>query len=286
MAKEKASRKKKQLHYFLKKREDGEQIVYITAYDYPFALYAERAGVDMILVGDSLGMTTLGYKTTIPVTMDEMISHCQAVTRATETVFVVGDMPFMSYQSSIEDAVKNAGRFIKEAGCDAIKVEGGERIYDKVKAIVDAGIVVMGHLGLTPQNMAQLGGYKVQGKTKEQFESLVIDAVHLQKAGASFILLEAIPCEVAAKIREYITIPVYGIGAGNKLDGQLVIIHDILGMFEEFKPKFVKRYCEAGQLITGAIIDYCEEVREGSFPSEEHFYNIDEKDLKEILDGD
>ena len=270
------------LNLFQMKRE-GKKVVYITAYDYPLALLADKAGVDMILVGDSLGMTTLGYKNTLPVTMEDMIRHSMAVSRAVKRSFVIGDMPYMSYQPSDRDAVINAGRFISEAGCDAVKCEGGKRVSSRVKAMVDAGIVVMGHLGLTPQNMAQLGGFRVQGKTMDSYKILLEDAIALQDAGASFILLEAMPPETAEKIREHLSIPIYGIGAGDKVDGQLVIVHDIIGLFDQFTPKFIKRYCEAGKLIETAIKQYCSEVRSGEFPQKEHFYTSSSQEIEKIL---
>ncbi|MEK7084693.1 MAG: 3-methyl-2-oxobutanoate hydroxymethyltransferase [Patescibacteria group bacterium] len=279
-------RKKINLLTLFDKKKKGETVVYITAYDYPLALLANRAGVDMILVGDSLGMTTLGYETTIPVTMDEMISHAKAVVRAAgKGAFIVGDMPFMSYQPSDETAIRNAGRFIQEAGCDAVKCEGGRRVASRVRAMVDAGIVVMGHLGLTPQNMAQFGGYRVQGKTKESFDALLEDALALEEAGAQMLLLEAMPAESAGMIRAHLKIPVYGIGAGDQMDGQLVIIHDILGLFEQFKPKFIRRYCEAGQLISLALRAYVEDVKTGAFPKPEHFYEIKPEEVEKIVRG-
>ena len=271
------SRKKVNIVTLRTMKERGQKAVYLTAYDYPFARLADRAGVDMILVGDSLAMTTLGHKTTLPVTMDEMISHAKAVTRAVQYAFVIGDMPFLSYQASDRDAVLNAGRFVAEAGCDAIKLEGGRRVAQRVKAIVDAGIVVQGHLGLTPQNLAQFGGYRIQGRTQKGFEELLEDALALQAAGASSILLEAMPPATAAAIRDRLAIPIYGIGAGDKVDGQLVIIHDILGLFEQFTPKFIKRYLEGGQIICDALRRYCAEVRSGEFPGPEHFYEAGEQ---------
>ncbi|MBI2888231.1 MAG: 3-methyl-2-oxobutanoate hydroxymethyltransferase [Chloroflexi bacterium] len=266
-------------------KQRGEKAVYLTAYDYPLALLADRAGVDIILVGDSLAMTTLGYKTTLPVTMDEMISHAKAVVRAVQYAFVIGDMPYMSYQPSDRDAVLNAGRFIAEAGCDAVKLEGGARVASRIRAIVDAGIVVQGHLGLTPQNMGQLGGYRVQGRTQHGFEVLLADALAIQEAGVSSLLLEAMPPETAAAIKERLDIPVYGIGAGDKTDGQLVIIHDMLGLFEQFTPKFVKRYLNGGELICNAIQEYCGDVRAGRFPSPEHFYDIAGSEAEKILNS-
>lgn len=275
--------KKVSLLELQKMKMENQKTVFLTAYDYPFALIADRAGVDIILVGDSLGMTTLGYETTIPVTMEDMIRHSMAVTRAVKRAFVVGDMPFMSYQPSDRDAIINAGRFISEGKCDAVKCEGGKRISPRVKAMVDAGIVVMGHLGLTPQNMSQLGGFRVQGKTFESYETLLEDALALEDAGASFILLEAMPTETAARITERLSIPIYGIGAGCGVDGQLLIIHDVIGLFERFTPKFVKRYCEAGVSISEAISQYCSDVRTGVFPSKEHFYQTSQNELDRIL---
>lgn len=276
-------RKKVTLHTLARMKVEGKRAAYLTAYDYPFALLADQAGADLILIGDSLAMTVLGHRTTFPVTMDEMISHAKAVTRAAKSAFVIGDMPYLSYQPSDRDAVLNAGRFIQESGCDGIKLEGGRRIVPRVRAIVDAGIVVQGHLGLTPQNMAQLGGYRVQGKTKESFDELLADALALQAAGASSLLLEAMPAVAAGKIREALSIPVYGIGAGDQVDGQLVIIHDILGLFEQFTPKFVKRYCEAGALIRRALEQYVTEVRTAAFPGPEQMYDITPEEAKRIV---
>lgn len=276
----KVERKKITVLTLRKMKEENRKATYITSYDYPFAFIADRVGLDMILVGDSLGMTTLGYKTTLPVTMEDMIRHASAVRRAVKYAFVIGDMPYMSYQPSDRDAIINASRFISEAGCDAVKCEGGRRVASRVKAMVDAGILVQGHIGLTPQNMAQLGGYKVQGRTKEGYEELLKDALALQEAGAFSILLEAMPSETAEKIKKRLKIPVYGIGAGDKVDGQLVIIHDLVGLFEEFKPKFVKRYCEAGKMIENALLQYCREVRSGTFPSKEHFYELSKEEAK------
>jgi 3-methyl-2-oxobutanoate hydroxymethyltransferase len=262
-------------------KEEGKPAVGVTSYTYPEALLADKAGVDFILVGDSLGMTVLGYKTTIAVTMDDMISHCRGVWRANKYAFQVGDMPFMSYQQSDEIAIKNAGRFMQEGGCDAVKVEG--TMYSRVKAISDAGIVVMGHIGLTPQTRAMMGGYTVQGKTLDAAKKILEDALRLQDAGCKFMFLEAMPREASALITENLDIPVYGIGAGDKVDGQLVILHDLIGMFFEFKSKFVKRYCEAGVLIENALKEYSEEVRAHKFPSEENFYNLNDGELEKML---
>jgi 3-methyl-2-oxobutanoate hydroxymethyltransferase len=256
-------------------------VVGVTAYTYPEALLADKSGVDFVLVGDSLGMTVLGYKTTIAVTMDDMIAHCRGVWRANKFAFQIGDMPFMSYQPSDELAIKNAGRFLQEGGCDAVKVEG--TMISRVKAIADAGIVVMGHLGLTPQTRAMSGGYTVQGKTLDAAKLILEDALRLQDAGCKFMFLEAMPQEAAALISSNLEIPTYGIGAGDKVDGQLVIMHDLIGMFFEFKSKFVKRYCEAGILIENALKDYASEVRDRKFPSSENFYSLNDGELEKML---
>ena len=263
-----------------RQKREGIKTVMVTAYDYPQSRIADKAGVDAILVGDSLGMTTLGYKTTIPVLMDDMILHCEAVARGTQHAFLIGDMPYMSYQISNEEAVRNAGRFIR-AGMDCVKVEGAQ--VERIKAIADSGIMVMSHLGLTPHTRAKLGGYRVQGKTAKQAEIILQQARDLQKAGCSFLLLEGMPRESAEMITQNLDIPVYGIGAGDKVDGQLVIFHDLMGLFWEFKSKFVKRYCEAGQLMQDSLAQYANEVREGIFPSEENFYAIKEEELEKLL---
>ncbi len=271
--------KKKMIHDFQKMKEEGEKITYITAYDYPTAQFAEAAGMDMILVGDSLGMCVYGYPGTTPVVMDQMIFHAEAVRRGAPNVFVVGDMPFMSYQSSIEKAVENAGRFIQEANCDAIKLEGGKRVVPQVKAILDAGIVVMGHIGLTPQSSGQLGGHKAQGRTVESARALIDDALALEEAGLQMLLLEAVPPEVGRFITEHLSIPVLGIGAGMYCDGQLLIVSDLIGQFQAFTPKFVKQYCNIAEVITDALKSYCEEVRAGTFPQDEHCYHMFEDQL-------
>jgi 3-methyl-2-oxobutanoate hydroxymethyltransferase len=263
-----------------KQKQNKVKTVGVTAYDYPQALMADNAGVDWILVGDSLGMTTLGYKTTIPVTMDDMLRSARAVSRGVNRAFTVGDLPYMSYQISNEDAVTNAGAFI-QAGMDAVKVEGC--MVERIKAICDAGIMVMSHLGLTPHTRAKLGGYKVQGKTADQAKVILDQALRLQDAGCSFLLLEAMPRESSAMIAESLEIPVYGIGAGDKVDGQLVIMHDLIGLFWEFKSKFVKRYCEAGQIIQSALTDYVNEVRDLQFPAQENFYEIKDDELEKLL---
>ena len=263
-----------------KQKKNNVKTVGVTAYDYPQSLMADNAGVDWVLVGDSLGMTTLGYKTTIPVTMDDMLRSARAVSRGVKRAFTVGDMPYMSYQISNEEAVRNAGDFIK-AGMDAVKVEGC--MVERIKAICDSGIMVMSHLGLTPHTRAKLGGYRVQGKTADDAQAILEQALSLQEAGCSFLLLEAMPREAAALIADTLDIPVYGIGAGDKVNGQLVIMHDLIGLFWEFKSKFVKRYCEAGQLIQSALTDYVNEVRDLKFPAQENFYEIKDDELEKLL---
>ena len=261
-------------------KRTGEKTVLVTAYDYPQAMIADKAGVDAILVGDSCGMTTHGFKTTIPVTMDMMIIHAEAVARGAQDAFLIGDMPYMSYQPSNQVAIENAGRFIK-AGMDCVKVEGA--MVERVKAIADSGIMVMSHLGLTPHTRAKMGGYRVQGKTAKSAEIVLNQARALEEAGCSFLLLEAMPREAAEMITGELNMPVYGIGAGDKVDGQLVIMHDLVGLFWEFKSKFVKRYCEAGQLIQSALEDYKDEVKNSHFPAKENFYEIKEEELEKLL---
>jgi 3-methyl-2-oxobutanoate hydroxymethyltransferase len=268
------TKKKKMIHQFYKMKEKGEKVVWITSYDYPTGQFAEAADVDMILVGDSLGMCVYGYKGTVPVTMDQCIWHCEAVRRAAPNTFVIGDMPFLSYQVSVEEAVYNAGRFLKEADCDAIKLEGGRRVVPQIRAILDAGIVVCGHIGLTPQSSGQLGGHKAQGRTVESAKVLIEDALALHEAGIQLLLLEAVPPEVGKYITELLPIPVYGIGAGMHTDGQLLIVSDLIGQFQAFTPKFVKKYANVAEVVTGALSDYAKEVREGVFPAEEHCYRM------------
>jgi 3-methyl-2-oxobutanoate hydroxymethyltransferase len=266
--------KRKTIHDFALMKKEGKKITFLTSYDFPTAQFAEAAGLDMLLVGDSLGMCVYGYEGTIPVVMDQMIYHAQAVRRGAPNTFVIGDMPFMSYQSTLEKAVENAGRFLKEAGCDAIKLEGGKRITHVIRAIVDAGVVVMGHIGLTPQSSGQLGGHKAQGRTAEQAKLVVEDALAVQEAGAHMILLEAIPPEVGQHIAATLRIPVLSIGAGPGCDGQLLIVSDLIGQFQAFTPKFVKKYCNVAEIVTKAMKDYCEDVRAGSFPEDQHCYHM------------
>jgi 3-methyl-2-oxobutanoate hydroxymethyltransferase len=272
-------KKKKSVQDFYAMREKGEQITYITSYDYPTATFAERAGIDMILVGDSLGMCVYGYEGTMPVTMDQMIWHTEAVRRGAPNTFVIGDMPFLSYQTTDGAAVENAGRFYKEARVDCVKLEGGVRVASRIRAIVDAGMLVMGHIGLTPQSSSQLGGFKAQGRSLDSAKAQVDDALAVQEAGAGLILLEAIPPEVSGYIRDTLTIPVLSIGAGPQCDGQLLIVSDMLGVFEAFTPKFVKRYAEVAKICTEALTSYVEDVRTKKFPEPKHIYPMIPEEL-------
>jgi 3-methyl-2-oxobutanoate hydroxymethyltransferase len=265
---------KKMIYDFYRMKNEAEKITWLTCYDYPTAQFEEAAGVDMILVGDSMGMCVYGYENTVPVTMDQCIVHCDAVRRGAPNTFVMGDMPFMSYQKSDEDAVVNAGRFLKEANMDAIKLEGGKRVISRIKAILDAGIVVCGHIGLTPQSSGQLGGHKAQGRTVESARLLIEDALAIQEVGAQLLLLEAVPPEVAEFITNKLSIPVLSIGAGLKCDGQLLIVSDMIGQFQAFTPKFVKKYANIAEVITGAMKEYVKDVKAGTFPADEHCYHM------------
>jgi 3-methyl-2-oxobutanoate hydroxymethyltransferase len=279
-------KKKLMIYDFYRMKKEGEKITWLTAYDYPTAQFEEAAGVEMILVGDSMGMCVYGYENTVPVTMDQCIVHCEAVRRGAPNTFVMGDMPFMSYQKSDEDAVVNAGRFLKEANMDAIKLEGGKRVISRIKAILDAGIVVCGHIGLTPQSSGQLGGHKAQGRTVESAQLVIEDALAIEEAGAQLLLLEAVPPEVAEFITKKLSIPVLSIGAGLECDGQLLIVSDMIGQFQAFTPKFVKKYANIAEVVTNAMKDYVKDVKAGIFPADKHCYHMlkgeDEK-LKEII---
>ncbi len=257
------------------KKERKAKITMLTAYDFSTAAMIDAAGIDILLVGDSLGMVILGYDSTVPVTMEEMLHHASAVSRGAKNSMVVGDMPFMSYQVSDEDAVSNAGRFLKEAGCHAVKLEGGMEIAQRIQAITRAGIPVMGHIGLTPQTASALGGYKVQGKDLDSAKKLVMDAKAVQDAGAFAVVLECVPTPVAQIITESLSIPTIGIGAGPYCDGQVLVTHDLLGMYEKFTPKFVKKYLDLAPQIKGAFASFKEEVEEGIFPSEEQSFSAD-----------
>lgn len=302
-------KQKMNLHKLFKMKKEKTPVAWITAYDLPFAYTAEKAEIDMILIGDSGGMVQLGYKTTNPVTMDEMIIMAQTVHRGAPNTFIIGDMPQGSYEVGDKEAIISALRFVKEAACDAVKLEGGLRVASKVKAINNAGILVMGHLGLTPQSSASFGGYKVQGKTKKSFEKIMEDAFALQEAGAFAILLEAMPSEPAGQVAKQLKIPVYGIGAGKNVDGQLVIMHDLVGFYQSFRPWFAKCYIpevikefeeyisnipdtkqvgrderKDGLLVLAemAIGRYITDVKEGKFPNEEYCYPIKIEQLEQL----
>ncbi|MDD5476232.1 MAG: 3-methyl-2-oxobutanoate hydroxymethyltransferase [Syntrophales bacterium] len=252
-------------------KKKGEKITMLTAYDFNTAVLMDEMGVDIILVGDSLGMVVLGYDSTLPVTMDEMIHHTKAVTRGAKRPMVIADMPFMSYQASVDDALMNAGRFMKEAGAHGVKLEGGREVAEVVRRTTGAGIPVMGHLGLTPQSVHQMGGFRMQGKTAEAAKRIKEDALIIQEAGAFSIVLEVVPAALAEEISESLDIPTIGIGAGPYCDGQVLVVNDMLGMFERFTPKFVKKYADLGSEIKNAFQEYIKEVKEGSFPGPEHY---------------
>lgn len=263
-------------------KEKRELVVWITAYDYWTAKFAEEAGMDMLLVGDSLGMCIYGYEGTVPVTMDQCIYHSEAVRRAAPNTFIIGDMPFLSYQVSVEEAVRNAGRFHKEARVDAIKLEGGRRMCAQIRAIADAGMLVMGHIGLTPQSSGQLGGFKAQGRTAETAMELIEDARAIQAAGAFAILVEAVPPEVCRIMRDELKIPIYSIGAGIDADGQLMICSDVLGVFQLFTPKFVKKYENLADKTIKAFTEYVQDVRSREFPGPDHTYKMVEGELPRL----
>ena len=267
------------------KKKEGRPLTMLTAYDYPGALLVDEAGVDMILVGDSLAMTVLGYPNTVAITVDEMLHHCRAVARGAKRALLIGDMPFMSYQVERVEAIRNAGRFLKEANMDAIKLEGGHEVVDTVRAIVEAGIPVMGHIGLTPQTATKLGGYKVQGKTAATAQRLLEDALALEAAGCFALVLEAVPAQVGQTISQKLTIPTIGIGAGPGCDGQVLVFHDVLGLFDRFTPKFVKRYADLRGPMLAAFQAFREEVEAGVFPTAEHSFTIDEAELELFLYG-
>jgi 3-methyl-2-oxobutanoate hydroxymethyltransferase len=242
----------------------------LTAYDYAMAMIVDRAGIDSILVGDSLGMVMLGYENTLPVTMDAMIHHCKAVARGARYALLIGDMPFMSYQVSVQDAVRNAGRFLQEGGMDAVKLEGGRERLAAIEAIVGVGIPVQGHLGLTPQSVHKLGGFRPQGKTAVAARRMLEDALALQQAGCFCLVLESIPARLGSLISEKLDIPTIGIGAGPGCDGQVLVIHDLLGLFDRFTPRFVKKYADLSKEMMGAFTAYVEDVKAGVFPAQEH----------------
>ena len=277
------SRKKVTTLTFRQKKERGEPITMLTAYDYPTAMAIDKAGIDSILVGDSLGMVVLGYENTLPVTMEDMLHHARAVSRGAQSALLVGDMPFMSYQVSVEEAVRNAGRFLQQAGMDAVKLEGGRERADAVRAIVGTGIPVMGHIGLTPQSVHQLGGFRAQGKTAAAAKRLLEDAQILENAGAFSLVLESVPARLAEYISKQISIPTIGIGAGVGCDGQVLVTHDLLGLFERFTPKFVKQYANFHAEMHKAFADYLEDVETKRFPAEEHTVEMSDDEWSEFL---
>jgi 3-methyl-2-oxobutanoate hydroxymethyltransferase len=278
-----AERKKVTTHTIHRKKASGEPITMLTAYDYATAQAVDRAGIDMILVGDSLGMVVLGYETTLPVTMDDMLHHCKAVARGARSALLIGDMPFMSYQISVAEAVRNAGRFLQEAGMDAVKLEGGRDRRGAVEAIVSTGIPVMGHLGLTPQSVHLLGGFRAQAKTTASAERLIEDALQLQDAGCFAIVLESIPARLGRWISERLEIPTIGIGAGPGCDGQVLVSHDLLGLFDRFTPKFVRKYADLHTEMARAFAAYIADVKSGAFPTEEHSVEMPDEAWESLL---
>jgi 3-methyl-2-oxobutanoate hydroxymethyltransferase len=280
-----SERKKVTLPVLFRKMSDGEPITMLTCYDYPTAYFQEQAGIDMILVGDSLGMTMLGYESTLPVTMDDMIRHAQAVRRGTPNAWLIGDMPYMSYQPSVESAIRNAGRFMAEAGCDAIKLEGGAEMADRVAGIVDAGIPAMGHLGLTPQSVSALGGFRVQGRGALQAKKIIDDAKALEEAGAFAVLLEMVPdriCQIITERAEGCII--ISLGSGPDAHGQLLIYHDMFGLYPRFKPRMAKVYADAGQVILDGLKQYVAEVTNKTFPQPENWFGIKDEEYDELLE--
>ena len=278
-----SSRKKITTSAFRQKKERGEPITMLTAYDYPTALAEDEAGVDSILVGDSLAMVVLGYQNTLPVTMDEMLHHARAVARGAKYALLIGDMPFMSYQVSTQEAVRNAGRFLQEGGMEAVKLEGGRERLDAIRAIVGAGIPVMGHLGLTPQSVNQLGGFRPQGKSAPAAKRLLEDALMLEEAGCFGLVLESVPARLAQLISQRISIPTIGIGAGVGCDGQVLVTHDLLGLFDRFTPRFVKKYANLSAEMQRAFADYISDVQQRQFPSAEHSVEMDDREWESLL---
>ncbi len=266
-------------------KTEGRKIRMVTAYDYPTGLLVDQTDIEMILVGDSLGMVVLGYDGTVPVTMEEMLHHLKAVARGAKHTLIVGDLPFMSYNISIEEAIRNAGRLMKEGGADCVKLEGGFAVAETIRAIVRAGIPVMAHIGLTPQTASQLGGFKVQGKDETAAERLVAEAAALQEAGAFALVLEAIPAPLAELITRKLAIPTIGIGAGVHCDGQVLVFHDMMGLFDRFVPKFVKRFANTGEIIREALNTYAAEVSSGAFPGPEHSFAMKDSAVLKKLDG-
>lgn len=277
-----SDRKKVLLPTLFEKMAAGQPLTMVTCYDYPMAYLVEQAGIDIVLVGDSLGMTILGYDSTLPVTMGDMIRHAQAVRRGTPSAWLVGDMPYMSYQVSDESAVRNAGRFMAEAGCDAIKLEGGREVAGRVRAISAAGIPVMGHLGLTPQSAASLGGFRLQGKSARQALKIVEDAAALEEAGCVAILLELVPDQVCGLITERSKVPIISLGSGPRAHGQLLIFHDMFGLYPKFTPKMAKKYGDAGKIIADGLKQYMAEVTGRVFPEPERYFRMKDEELAEL----
>jgi len=275
--------KKKNIQTFRQKKEHGEPITMLTGYDYPTALALDRAGIDAILVGDSLGMVVLGYEDTMPVTMEQMLHHCRAVARAVRSALLIGDMPFMSYQISTEEAVRNAGRFLQEGGMHSVKLEGGRERLETIRAIINAGIPVMGHLGLTPQSIHALGGFRTQGRTAEAARRILEDAILLEEAGCYSLVLESVPARLAELISKRISIPTIGIGAGVGCDGQVLVVHDMLGLFDRFTPKFVKKYADLHGEMQRAFGEYIEDVLARRYPAEEHTVEMPEEEWRMLL---
>ncbi len=279
-----SERKKIMLPDLYKKRASGDQIVMLTCYDFPTASFQDKAGIEMVLVGDSLGMTMLGYESTLPVTMEDMIRHSQAVRRGAPNVWLVGDMPYMSYQPSVESAIRNAGRFMAEAGCDSIKLEGGAEMADRIAGIVRAGIPAMGHLGLTPQSASALGGFRLQGKNAATAKKIIDDAKALEDAGAFAILLELVPdrlCKIITERSEHSII--ISLGAGPHAHGQLLIYHDMFGLYPKFKPRMAKVFGDAGGVILNGLQQYVKEVKEQTFPAEENYFGMKDEDYDELM---
>ena len=263
-------------------KKDGRKLVMITAYDYPFGLLAEEAGVDIVLVGDSLGMVVMGLEGTVEVTMEHMIHHIRAVVRGCKSPLIIGDMPFMSYNISIEEAIRNAGRLMKEGGCDAIKLEGGADFAPTIAAIVKAGIPVQGHIGLTPQTASALGGFKTQGRDAAAAKQIIADARALEKAGVFSMILEAVPAPLGKFVADAVNVPVIGIGAGQEVDGQVLVTYDMVGLFDRFVPKFVKQYANTRAIILDALQAYKRDVRKGQFPADEHSFKMPEAALEQL----
>ena len=266
----------------IEKKKRKEKIIAITSYDYSFAKIVDECGIDLILVGDSLSMVILGYSNTLSVTMDEMIHHTKAVSRGVSNALIVADMPFLSYKINIYEAVRNAGRFIQECGAEAVKVEGGAKLSPIIEAMIDADIQVMGHIGLTPQAIYEFGGFLVQGKTIEAAKKLIFDAKSLEKSGVFSIVLESIPWQIAKLITQSIDIPTIGIGAGSYCDGQILVINDMLGLFTDFKPKFLKHFGDVGESVRNALHSYKNEVEEGVYPGREHSYEYPQESIEKI----